>query len=75
VVDGTALWFDAAGFNLLDVADDGVEMVIGVETSPALSGCSGCSTGVVPKDGAGSPCAMSAPASAPRWCGGPSIWR
>jgi transposase len=50
VVDGTALWFGAAGFDVLDVADDGVELVIEVETSPAVVGCSGCGTRAVPKD-------------------------
>jgi transposase len=50
VVDGTALWFGATGFDVLDVADDGVELVIEVETSPALVGCSGCGTRAVPKD-------------------------
>jgi transposase len=50
VVDGTALWFGAAGFDVLDVVDDGVELVIDVETSPALVGCSGCGTRAVPKD-------------------------
>jgi transposase len=50
VVDGTALWFGAAGFDVLHVADDGVELVIEVETTPALVGCSGCGTRAVPKD-------------------------
>ncbi|HUR23160.1 MAG TPA: helix-turn-helix domain-containing protein [Acidimicrobiales bacterium] len=50
MVDGTALWFGAAGFDVLDVVDDGVELVIEVETSPALVGCSGCGTRAVPKD-------------------------
>ena len=50
MVDGTALWFGAAGFDVLDVVDDGVELVVEVETSPALVGCSGCGTRAVAKD-------------------------
>jgi hypothetical protein len=50
VVDGSSLWFGAAGFEVLDIADDGVELVIEVETTPALVGCSGCGTRAVPKD-------------------------
>jgi hypothetical protein len=50
VVDGTALRFGATGFDVLDVADDGVELAIEVETTPALVGCSGCGTRAVPKD-------------------------
>jgi transposase len=50
VVDGSALWFGAAGFEVLDVVDDGVELVIAVQTTPGLVGCVGCGTRAVPKD-------------------------
>ncbi len=50
MVDGTALWFGAAGFEVLDVADDGIELAIEVETERRVVGCSGCGTRAVPKD-------------------------
>lgn len=50
MVDGTALSFGAAGFDVLDVVYDSVELVIEVEASPALVGCSGCGTRAAPKD-------------------------
>jgi transposase len=50
VVDGSSLWFGAAGFEVLDIADDGVELVIEVETTAVIVGCSGCGTRAVPKD-------------------------
>lgn len=34
MVDGTALWFGAAGFDVLEVADDGVELLIEVVDRP-----------------------------------------
>jgi len=45
VVEGSAaLWFSASGFELLDVIDDGVELVVEVQTSTTVVGClkSGC---------------------------------
>ena len=50
MVDGTALWFGAAGFDVLDVVDAGVELAIDVETERRAVGCSGCGTRAVPKD-------------------------
>jgi transposase len=50
VIDGTALWFGAAGFEVLDVVDDGIELAIDVETERRVVGCSGCGTRAMPKD-------------------------
>jgi len=50
VVDGSALWFGAAGFEVLEVVDDGTELAIEVETSQQLVGCPACGTRAVPKD-------------------------
>ena len=50
MVDGTALWFGAAGFKVLDVVLDGIELAIDVETERRVVGCSGCGTRAVPKD-------------------------
>jgi hypothetical protein len=42
VVDGSgACWFGAPGFVVLDVADDGVELGVEVETTAKVVGCSG----------------------------------
>jgi len=50
VVDGTAVWFGTAGFDVLAVVDDGVELVVDVETTATVVGCSGCGTRAIPKD-------------------------
>jgi transposase len=50
VVDGSSLWFGEAGFEVLCIADDGVELVIDVESTAGLVGCHGCGTRAVPKD-------------------------
>jgi transposase len=51
VVDGSsALWFGASGFEVLDVARSGNELVIAVETTAAVVGCSGCGTRARSKD-------------------------
>ncbi len=35
MVEGSAaLWFGASGFEVLDVVDDGVELVVAVQTEP-----------------------------------------
>jgi hypothetical protein len=45
VVDGSsALWFGASGFEVLDVARSGTELVIAVETTATVVGCWGCGT-------------------------------
>ncbi len=50
MVEGTALWFGAAGFEVLDVAEVGVELVVEVETTARVIGCSTCGTRAVAKD-------------------------
>jgi len=50
VVDGTAVWFGTAGFEVLALVDDGVELVVDVETTAAVVGCSDCGSRAVPKD-------------------------
>lgn len=50
MVDGTAVWFGTAGFDVLAVVDDGVELAVDVETTSVVVGCSGCGTRAVPKD-------------------------
>lgn len=51
MVEGSgALWFGAPGFEVLDVSDDGVELVVEVQTAAAVVGCSGCGTRARPKD-------------------------
>ena len=50
MVDGTAVWFGTAGFDVLAVADDGVELAVDVETTSVVVGCSGCGTRAIPKD-------------------------
>ncbi len=50
MVEGTALWFGAAGFVVLAVAEVGVELVVEVETARAVVGCSACGTRAVAKD-------------------------
>jgi transposase len=51
VVEGSgAVWFGASGFDVLDVVDDGVELVVEVETLRRPVGCSACGTRAVPKD-------------------------
>jgi transposase len=51
VVDGSsALWFGASGFEVLDVAHSGSELVIAVETTATVVGCAGCGTRARAKD-------------------------
>lgn len=49
-MEGSALWFGAAGFEVLGVAEVGAELVVEVETTRAVTGCSTCGTRAVPKD-------------------------
>jgi transposase len=44
------VWFGASGFEVLDVTDDGVEVVLEVQTTATVVGCSGCGTRARPKD-------------------------
>jgi hypothetical protein len=44
------LWFGAAGFEVLEVVDDGTKLVIQVETTQRLTGCPPCGTPAEPKD-------------------------
>ena len=51
MVEGSAaLWFGASGFEVLEVADDGTELVIGIESTPAPVGCPSCGTRARAKD-------------------------
>jgi hypothetical protein len=50
VVDGTALRFGAAGFQALDVAEPDGELVVVVQNSATLAGCSRCGTRANAKD-------------------------
>ncbi len=50
MVEGSAVWFGASGFELLAVTDDGVELVVEVETAKAVVGCVTCGTRAVAKD-------------------------
>ena len=51
MVEGSAaLWFSASGFELLDVADDGVELVVAVQTTATVVGCAQCGVRAIPKD-------------------------
>ena len=49
MVDGSALWFGAAGFEVLEIIDDGTEWVIEVETTQRLVGCSRRGTRAIPR--------------------------
>jgi transposase len=52
VGDGSAsaLWFGAAGFEVLEVGFDGIELTVAVETTARVVGCGRCGTRAVPKD-------------------------
>lgn len=51
MVEGSAAaWFGAPGFVVLDVIDDGIELVVDVETEASLVGCLACGTRARPKD-------------------------
>lgn len=51
MVEGSgACWFGASGFEVLDVIDTGIELVIEVQTTAIVVGCSGCGTRARPKD-------------------------
>lgn len=51
MVEGSAaLWFGASGFEVLDVVDDGVELVIAIESTPGPVGCASCGTRARAKD-------------------------
>jgi hypothetical protein len=47
VVDGSALWFGAAGSETLDVVDDDGELVVEVQAVAAVAGCAACGTRAV----------------------------
>ena len=44
------MWFGAPGFEVLDVLEGGDELVIDVQTTASVVGCSGCGTRDRPKD-------------------------
>ena len=48
-MEGSALWFGARGFEVLDARDDGVELMVEVETTATVVGCPGCGTRAVSK--------------------------
>ena len=51
MVDGSsAVWFGAPNFVVLDVADDGVELTIWVESAVTVTGCMSCGTRARAKD-------------------------
>lgn len=45
-----AVWFGAPGFEVLDVVDTGGELVVEVQTTATVVGCSGCGTRARAKD-------------------------
>ena len=51
MVDGSsAVWFGAANFVVLEVADDGVELTISIESTVTVAGCASCGTRARAKD-------------------------
>lgn len=51
MVEGSAaMWFSASGLELLDVVDDGVELVVAVQTMATVVGCAECGVRARPKD-------------------------
>jgi transposase len=51
VVDGSsAVWFGAPSFEVLDVADDGVELIISIQSTTTVTGCASCGTRARAKD-------------------------
>lgn len=51
MLDGSAAcWFGAPGFEVLDVADDGHELVVEVQTTATAVGCAGCGSRARAKD-------------------------
>ena len=50
MVEGTALWFGASGFEVLSVARTDIEVTISVQTVAAAVGCSGCGVRAIAKD-------------------------
>lgn len=48
--DSGACWFGASGFEVLDVVDDGVELLVEVQTAKAVVGCKDCGSRARPKD-------------------------
>lgn len=51
MVEGSgACWFGAPGFVVVDVADDGLELVVEVETSATVVGCESCGSRARAKD-------------------------
>lgn len=48
--DGTALWFGASGFEVLDVIETDGELVVEVQTTATATGCGGCGSRARPKD-------------------------
>ena len=50
-MDGSsAIWFGAPNFEVLDVVDDGHELVVAIESTMTVVGCSACGTRAKPKD-------------------------
>ncbi len=50
-MDGSsAIWFGAPNFEVLDVTDDGDELVVAVESTATVVGCSRCGTRAKTKD-------------------------
>lgn len=50
VAGSSAIWFGAPNFKVLDVADDGHELTISVESTVTVTGCVACGTRAKPKD-------------------------
>ena len=51
MVDGSsAVWFGAANFEVLNVTDDGVELIISVQSTMTVTGCASCGTRARAKD-------------------------
>ena len=49
--DGSAaLWFGAGGFEVINVAAEVGELVVSVQTTATVVGCSGCGSRARPKD-------------------------
>lgn len=51
MVDGSsAVWFGAPNFEVLEVADDGVDLIISIESTVMVTGCASCGTRARAKD-------------------------
>ncbi len=54
MVEGNpALWFGASGFEILDVVDDDIELVVSVQITTTIAGCSANATRARPRIGGG----------------------